>query len=306
MKGLIDDLLEASVVGGFSRLGFEARSRMQDWDPEYGLAGTRMLITGGTGGLGFAAARQAVADGAIVAITGRDAQRTEDAAERIGAVPFVADAADLDVMGGLIDRVATELGGLDTLVNNAGALDSEYTVSPQGFETTYAVHVLAPFVLTARALGQAQTVIAVSSGGMYSQGLRLDGMQMSADEYDGVTAYARAKRAQVALNGEWARRYPDGPTFAAMHPGWADTPGVQQSLPTFRRLTGPILRSPEQGCDTILWLAGHRVRSGLFWLDRAPRSTVRLPWLRYSEEQAGTFFDLVADQARPWLGDSEL
>lgn len=302
MKGLIDGLLEASVVGSFSRIGYETRSRTQSWDTAYRLTGNRMLITGGTTGLGYAAARQAVEAGAAVAITGRDAARTEAAAERIGAVPLTADAADLDVMTGLIDRAMGALGGLDTLVNNAGALDAQYTLSPQGFETTYAVHVLAPFLLTAAAREHVRTVIAVSSGGMYTQRLDPAAMQMTADDYDGVTAYARAKRAQVALTAEWARRFPSGPTFAAMHPGWADTPGVQRSLPTFRRVTGPILRTPEQGCDTMLWLAGHAVPTGQFWLDRAPRSSVRLPWLRYGQAEMAASFDIVAEQVSPWLG----
>ena len=306
MKGMVDGLLEVSVVGSFSRLGYETRSRMQPWDTHYRLAGNRMLITGGTTGLGYAAAREAVAAGAVVAITGRDPGRTAAAAERIGAVPLAADAADLDAMAGLIDRASSELGGLDTLVNNAGALDADYTLSPQGFETTYAVHVLAPFLLTALARERVQTVIAVSSGGMYSQRLDSAVVEMTAEDYDGVTAYARAKRAQVALTSEWARRHPGRPTFAAMHPGWADTPGVQRSLPTFRRVTGPILRTPEQGCDTMLWLAGHAVPSGLFWLDRAPRSTVRLPWLRYGQDEMATCFDMVAEQVRPWLGAATL
>jgi NAD(P)-dependent dehydrogenase (short-subunit alcohol dehydrogenase family) len=121
-------------------------------------------------------------------------------------------------------------------------------------------------------------------------------MQMTAEDYDGVTAYARAKRVQVALNGEWARRYPEGPIFSAMHPGWADTPGVQHSLPRFRRLTAPILRTPEQGVDTVLWLASHDVPSGLFWLDRTPRSTMRVPWLRHDQATAERVWSIVADQ----------
>jgi NAD(P)-dependent dehydrogenase (short-subunit alcohol dehydrogenase family) len=120
---------------------------------------------------------------------------------------------------------------------------------------------------------------------------------MGPEDYDGVTAYARAKRAQVALNAEWARRHPDSPVFSAMHPGWADTPGVQQSLPGFRRVTRPILRTPEQGADTILWLAGSEVASGLFWLDRKPRSTMRVPWLKYGQQEVAATWERVASDA---------
>jgi len=68
-----------------------------------------------------------------------------------------------------------------------------------------------------------------------------------------------------------------------MHPGWADTPGVQASLPRFRRVMRPLLRSPEQGADTIAWLAGapeSLAGNGQFWLDRRPRATTVLPWTR--------------------------
>ncbi len=294
---LLDAALEASVVGGFSRIGYEVRSRLNHWDRDYDLAGKRILITGGTSGIGYAAARAAVAGGASVVITGRSAERTQEVAASIGALALAADAGDLAGLPAAFDAAVDLLGGLDVLVNNAGALDDTYSRTAQGFEVTYAVHVLAPFLLTARALDVAQTVITVSSGGMYSQTLDPASTQMTAQDYNGTMAYSRAKRAQVALNQEWARRFPAGPTFAAMHPGWADTAGVQRSLPRFRTLTRPILRSPEQGADTILWLAGHRVPSGLFWSDRTPRSTMRVPWLRYGQGEVEALWTMVAEQA---------
>ncbi len=76
----------------------------------------------------------------------------------------------------------------------------------------------------------------------------------------------------------------------AMHPGWADTPGVRRSLPTFRRVTGPLLRSAEQGADTLVWLAaddGVPVETtGRFWLDRRPRPIHRLGSTRRSDSPA--------------------
>ena len=297
MRDLVDAALEATIVGSFSRIGYAVRSRMQSWDDSYDLSGKKLLITGGTSGIGQAAARTAVDQGAQVVITGRDQDRTARVAQQIGAIPIAADAGDLDVLPDLIDRTVNELGGLDVLVNNAGSLDAEFSRGPQGFENTYAVQVLSPFLLTALVLPIAEKVIAVSSGGMYSEALDAETMQMTQDSYSGVTAYARAKRVQVALNAEWARRYPDGPVFAAMHPGWADTPGVQRSLPGFRRITGPILRTPEQGADTILWLAGHEIPSGRFWLDRTVRGDVKLPWLRYDQAEVDRVWDIVAEQS---------
>jgi dehydrogenase/reductase SDR family member 12 len=107
---------------------------------------------------------------------------------------------------------------------------------------------------------------------------------MPASGYNGVTAYARAKRAQVALSREWARRLAGtGVTFLAMHPGWADTPGLAAMLPGFHRVMKPILRSPQQGADTAVWLAttdAGRLGRGKFWHDRRPQSEYLLPWTR--------------------------
>ena len=80
------------------------------------------------------------------------------------------------------------------------------------------------------------------------------------------------KRAQVTLTGHWQKLFP-GRRFYVMHPGWADTAGVKRSLPTFRRLLSPILRTAAQGADTIVWLARSRPEGGdgKIWFDRKPR-----------------------------------
>ena len=79
---------------------------------------------------------------------------------------------------------------------------------------------------------------------------------MDEKSYNGAQQYARAKRAQVVLNEMWAARVPrDEIVFHAMHPGWADTPGVDAGIPGFGKVMGPLLRTPEQGADTIVWLA---------------------------------------------------
>jgi dehydrogenase/reductase SDR family member 12 len=121
---------------------------------------------------------------------------------------------------------------------------------------------------------------------MYTQRLHLDDLQMERGEFDGTVAYARTKRAEVVLTELWAQRLEgSGVVVHAMHPGWADTPGVRSSLPTFYKSTRPLLRTPEQGADTIVWLAAaaEPARStGGFWHDRRRRPTHRLPWTRES------------------------
>ena len=77
----------------------------------------------------------------------------------------------------------------------------------------------------------------------------------------------------------------DDITVATMHPGWADTPGVQESLPRFRAITRPVLRDDAQGADTSVWLAAvdPAPPTGLFWHDRVARPTSLLPSTRPSE-----------------------
>ncbi len=133
-------------------------------------------------------------------------------------------------------------------------------------------------------------VIFVSSGGMYTRRLEIDDLQSRKGTFDGRVAYARSKRAEVVLAERWAEELAGtGVVVHAMHPGWADTPGIQTSIPTFRRVMRPLLRSPEQGADTIVWLAAAPepgTVTGRFWSDRHERST-HVPLARTRETRRG-------------------
>jgi dehydrogenase/reductase SDR family member 12 len=124
---------------------------------------------------------------------------------------------------------------------------------------------------------------------------------MEHEEFDGVTAYARAKRAQVILTELWAARLAGrGISVHAMHPGWVDTPGLAESLPRFRRLTRPLLRSAEEGANTIVWLAavdGEAIGTGGFWHDRRRRPTHRLDRTQESEADRELLWSRCADLA---------
>ena len=143
-------------------------------------------------------------------------------------------------VSGFAARVTAAHEQLDVLVHAAGALYPTYRSTPDGGELTVATAVLAPFRLTwllgplLRRSGDAN-IVTVSSGGMYTQRFDLDRLEMPPDHYRGTTAYARAKRAQVVLSHEWARRWgPYGVASYASHPGWVDTPGLASGLPGFR------------------------------------------------------------------------
>jgi NAD(P)-dependent dehydrogenase (short-subunit alcohol dehydrogenase family) len=188
-----------------------------------------------------------------------------------------------------VDRVLASEPRLDVIVDNAGAIQAERTLSPDGIELTLAVMVVGPFALVAGLLPLLRTspdgrVIAVTSGGQYAQRLDVEDLEAAGEPFNGTRAYARAKRAQVALVREWTRRLGDSSVVVnAMHPGWADTPGLAESLPAFSRIMRPVLRTPAEGIDTLVWLAampeGRDVRGQLF-LDRRPRPFDRSPTTR--------------------------
>jgi NAD(P)-dependent dehydrogenase (short-subunit alcohol dehydrogenase family) len=141
---------------------------------------------------------------------------------------------------------------------------------------TMALHVLSPVLMTELLADRLAggRVILVTSGGMYGQRLRADDPEYVDGDYSPTTAYARSKRAQVELLPVLQRRW-TGLDVHATHPGWADTPGVADSLPTFRRLTGPLLRDAAGGAETTVWLSATEPApaGGRLWHDRQPRPT---------------------------------
>ncbi len=283
----LDSLLEASVVGSFTRLGYETRRRLYDWTPleRLRLDGKTAIVTGATSGLGLEAAHMLARQGAQVCIVGRNPDRTQQALETIdGAESELADFSSMAETRAFAERFVDGHERLDVLVLNAGALTHAFTVTDEGNEVTLATHVLGQFLLLEllRPLLEASApsrVIVTTSGGMYLACLDVDALQPSEATYDGVKAYELAKRAQVSLVEEWTRVLAGtGVTMNAMHPGWADTPGLRTALPGFSRALSPLLRSPEQGADTIAWLASApevERTSGEFFLDRRARPTHR-------------------------------
>jgi dehydrogenase/reductase SDR family protein 12 len=301
LRSDVDLALEASVVGSFTRIGPSVRRRLFDWEApsRHRMDGRVVLVTGATSGIGLTAARSLAGLGSRVVLLVRNADRGRRVRDQIATATGAAVSVVSVDMGDLVSvRRAAEalrdLPGIDVLVHNAGAITQTRTMSPQGIEETVAAQLIGPFLLThllgAQLRARAARVIVVTSGGMYTEPLRVDALEMSAGDYDGVVEYARTKRAQVSLVQAWAPRLHHlGITMSAMHPGWADTPGIRASLPRFRRIVGPLLRTPEQGADTIVWLAsapGAGTPAGSLWLDRRRRSPHRLARTRRSDTRA--------------------
>jgi NAD(P)-dependent dehydrogenase (short-subunit alcohol dehydrogenase family) len=266
-------------------------------------------VTGATGGLGGAAVEGLAAAGATVELLVRDQGRGEDAAEEVAkatgaAKPTVriVDIADLDSVRHVVEELRAAHEKIDVLIHNAGAMFDKRKENSEGIEMTWALMVLGPFLMTellADRLADGR-VIWVTSGGMYTQRLHLDDLEFEHEEFDGTIAYARCKRAQVDLVAESVRRGVPTPTTisVAMHPGWADTPGVEESLPTFHKVMGPVLRDAEQGADTMVWLAGTNdpIENGSLYFDRRPRTDWRLPKTATSDADRARLWDTVTAQ----------
>ena len=262
----------------FSRLGYLRKVRGEPVSPG-AFAGQRWVVSGASDGIGRAIALGAAAFGARVLALGRNAaklQALKDDGVGDRIEPVLTDLSLVAETRALVARLAAN-GRIDVLVNNVGVMLHDFTRTPEGVETSLATNVLCPFLLTeglreAGALDADSTVINVSSGGMYGAKLDLEQLEApSGERHDGFMAYAQHKRAQAELTRHWNQLGEDAPRALLMHPGWVDTGGVRSSLPTFRRRLRPLLRSAEEGADTVLWLAQQRpapTAQGGIWLDR--------------------------------------
>lgn len=304
-----DKAMDVLVVPGYSRIGARLRRHWWPADAVPFDVLRHVVVTGASSGLGEATTLGLARLGATVHLIGRKADRLSAAADRIRTqvptatlVQHPADLSDLDAVRDLVRalRAALPATGLHALVHSAGVLPPGRSLTPQGHELTLATHLLGPLLLTAGLLPQLRAdgdsrVIFVSSGGMYTSPLVAD-LEYADGEYSGTTAYARTKRMQVVLADQLAAALdgPDDPAVHSMHPGWAATPGITDALPGFSKLVRPILRSADEGADTIVWLAASaqaaRGTEG-FWHDRKVRPTHYLPWQRDDPDRMEHLWD---------------
>ena len=309
ISSTVDTILDRSIALGYGKPGLGIRRRLPGWpaDP-LRIDGDVVLVTGAASGIGLASAQGFARLGATVYALGRNDRRAGEAVERIaGAVPradvrpATCDLSSLAAIRAFAEEFAAREPRLEALVNNAGVMPDERTRSADGHELMFATHVLAPLALTSLLApllerSAPSRVINVSSGGMYGQRLPVGDWQSDRASYGPKKFYARTKREEVVVTELLAARLRErGVIVHSMHPGWVDTEGVKQWMPVFRKLTVPIIRSPEQGADTIVWLGAAApeplAETGLFWHDRRPRPT------RY---RLGAGEDSEADRQALW------
>lgn len=286
---MFDNLLDRSIVFSFDKTGFRRHAKsFPSGELETNQAGRLAIVTGASSGIGIEIARGLLERGMNVILACRDVVKGERVRLTLPRHDL-AKVARLDVSDFESIRAfaaSIEEATVDVLVHNAGALVDRETRTKEGLETTVATHLVGPLLLTHELWpklthSKDARVIHVSSGGMYAERLDLEALfgAQSKGAFDGVKQYAIAKRAQILVSerlAEKARRQGLPITFSAMHPGWADTPGVRTSLPRFHWLTRAILRSPAEGADTVLFLAlatRAKEANGRFYFDRSPQPT---------------------------------
>ncbi len=259
------------------------------------MAGRTVLVTGGTTGIGRATAVGLAAMGARIVLTGRDPTRAHGVAEAVQkearSGPVEGLGADLSRVQGVralaeaLDQVAPRI---DVLVNNAGAVFSRYETTPEGLERTWALNVLAPFLLTeilvARAEGaRPARVVNVASSAHRGAHLDLDDPGRSA-RYRGFSAYGQSKLALLLLTYAQAKRYADRHVRVnALHPGFVasrfgrDNPGGFGVGITIAEALFAI--SPQRGARTSIYLASAGEvgdATGRYFVRCRPSSSSRL------------------------------
>lgn len=224
-----------------------------------------IVITGASDGIGAAAARQLHQDGHHVVIVGRSPQKTQAIARELGADHFLADFTRLDDVRTLAADLDRACPQIDVLANNAGGIFGDRTKTADGFEETFQVNHLAPFLLTSllmdKLLTSRASVIQTSSSGARLFG-RLDIGDLDHDrDFTPQLAYGTAKLENILFTRELHARYhPQGLSAAAFNPGAVATSFATDSDSFMRRIyTSRIGRAfmatPEKGASQMVWLA---------------------------------------------------
>jgi NAD(P)-dependent dehydrogenase (short-subunit alcohol dehydrogenase family) len=308
-----EKLLDKTFLLNASKIGYLLRET--SWAPSetwVSMQGKVCAVTGGNSGLGRVVSTRLAGLGARVYLLCRDEERGKRAqfeimnsTQNLDVFLEIVDVSNADSVRDFVDRFTAKEPLMDVLINNAGVFKTSREQTDSGLEVTFATNTLGPFLLTnllmpALRRSDAARVLNVSSAAMYFAKLNVEDPQFLRRPYIGPLAYAESKRAEVELTQCWSERLQESTVAVhAMHPGWADTPSAWGAVPSLAAPVRPLLRTPEQGADTLLWLAVNpRVvehESGQFWFDRRPRDTHRLGYGKSNAAERDSFWKLCCD-----------
>jgi NAD(P)-dependent dehydrogenase (short-subunit alcohol dehydrogenase family) len=268
------------------------------------------LITGATSGIGKATAMGLADTGASVVMVGRDRGRGEAALAEVKAKSanasvelMLADLSSQEEIRRLADEFKEAYQRLDVLVNNAGVIRSKRVATADGIETTFAVNHLAYFLLTDLLLDVLKAsapsrIINVASGEQRNGTIDFDDLQ-GENGYKGAKAYSQSKLANVLFTYELARRLEGtGVSANCLHPGVVGTnlgSGVSGVFGFMVRALTPLMKSPQKGAETSIYLASSPEVEGLSGRYFVKKAEARSSDVSYDERIARRLWEVSAE-----------
>jgi len=252
--------------------------------------GKVVVITGANSGIGKELATYAAAKGAKLYMLCRSKERAEKARDEIVQITsnpsieiVLADLAEMSQVRDAASKLTEKEEKIDVLVCNGGVLLNDRRVSSEGYELTFASHLLGGSYLLSslllpnlKASNDMGRVIFVSSGGMYNTKFpdweTATSSEGASHKFDGNFAYAYAKRGQVLLAERLTKTIPEI-SWVTAHPGWSSTAAVDEAYGENKKYLEPF-RTPWEGAEGMAWMMGtakSNLESGEFYLDRKPQ-----------------------------------
>lgn len=271
-----------------------------------------ILITGANSGIGFETSKILAGQGHSIIMVARSQAKGYEAQQKVmretGNTSVKLEIANLssqDEIKELASRVKKEYSKLDVLINNAGGVFGKYEVSEDGFEMTFAVNYLAPFLLThllldllkASESGRIINVASIMQDKKFNPEILT---QQNSANYSAMDTYKTVKTAVLLMTYDMSEKLKEsGVTVNALHPGFIYTPQATRMAP---RLLKPIMKllsqTPEKGAELPAYLAvstDNENVTGKFFKDKKEVETVPIS---YDEAIQKTLYM----KSRQWTG----
>ncbi|MES2375230.1 MAG: SDR family oxidoreductase [Bacteroidota bacterium] len=233
------------------------------------MATTTTVITGATSGIGEATATALAKKGYALYLLVRDVAKGEVVKKKLTADTgnkeiyiIYCDLTDLATVVKAADELTAKLFNINVLINNAGGMFNDFTLTKDGFELTFASNHLGHFLLTKRLMPLLQKgharIINLSSDLHKSGKPDFDNLQ-NPDTYSPIKAYGNTKLFNIYFTKSLAERYKDkGITAYTLHPGVVKTSfnsKLTGFIKFFFSLVTPFMISPDKGAETPIYLA---------------------------------------------------
>ncbi len=276
--------------------------------------GSTCVVTGANSGIGKVAAAEFARMGARVVMVCRNREKGRTALVEICQATgntqvelMIADLSEMEQVRATAARIRDRYPHIDVLLNNAGAIHRPRQVTSDGFERTFALNHLAPFLLTLelepvlRASAPSR-IVTVASDAHRRGRIHFDDLHLER-KYSPLRAYAQSKLANVLFAREMARRLEgSGVTSNAVHPGAVATGFGRNNrdlLAWLVRVGARFLRTPEEGARTLVWLATEdsvEGATGGYYVDEKLRKPSKAA---LDDEAATRLWDLSLEMTRP-------